>query len=57
MKVLGLCHTVIVEKKDGELSYNAASPDELALLNFARFHGMVYQGIDDKNNMTIKFDG
>ena len=40
MKVIGLCHTVIVEEKNGKLEYNAASPDELALLNFARFHGM-----------------
>jgi len=37
---LAICHTVIVEEKfneDGQklLSYNASSPDELALVNAA----------------------
>jgi len=30
--VLSLCHTVIIEEIDGKRNYNAASPDELALL-------------------------
>ena len=48
MKVLALCHTVIIEELDnGELQYNAASPDELALLNFAKYCGFVYKGIDE----------
>ena len=36
------CHTVLVDYKDGKLIYNASSPDELALLNFARFVGMEF---------------
>lgn len=48
LKVLALCHTVIIEKTDdGDIKYNAASPDELALLNFAKFCGFVYKGIDE----------
>ena len=61
LKILSLCHTVIVEDKDGVKKYNvihifyphyntlnssyqAASPDELALLNFAKFCGFKYLG-------------
>jgi magnesium-transporting ATPase (P-type) len=31
---LGVCHTIIVDAKKG--TYNAASPDELALVNAAK---------------------
>lgn len=31
---LSLCHTIVKDAKSG--SYNAASPDELALVNFAK---------------------
>eukprot|EP01016_Furgasonia_blochmanni_P009219 TRINITY_DN13822_c0_g1_i4.p1 TRINITY_DN13822_c0_g1~~TRINITY_DN13822_c0_g1_i4.p1 ORF type:complete len:1011 (-),score=95.37 TRINITY_DN13822_c0_g1_i4:124-3156(-) len=54
LKFLGLCHTVIVDRKGNNLIYNAASPDELALVNFARFAGCEYQGIDENNRMEIK---
>ena len=38
--MMALCHNVIAEiNKKGELCYNATSPDELALINFARFCG------------------
>ena len=39
---LAICHTVLTEEKNGEIIYNASSPDELALLNFARFVGCEY---------------
>ena len=29
---LGLCHTIMVTKNNGEIVYNAASPDEYALI-------------------------
>ena len=38
--LLALCHTIIIEKNDGQITYNAASPDELALINFAKFCGV-----------------
>ncbi|KAG7320779.1 hypothetical protein KOW79_015194 [Hemibagrus wyckioides] len=41
-KLLSLCHTVMVEQKDGELVYQAASPDEGALVTAARCFGFVY---------------
>ncbi len=33
----------------------ASSPDELALVNFAKFCGVVYKGKDVDDNMTIEF--
>ncbi|XP_018431764.1 PREDICTED: phospholipid-transporting ATPase IC-like [Nanorana parkeri] len=42
-KLLSLCHTVMVEKTDdGELVYQAASPDEGALVTAARNFGFVF---------------
>jgi phospholipid-transporting ATPase len=43
--------------KHGELIYNASSPDELALANFARFCGCEFQGTDDEGHMKVKFQG
>ena len=31
-RFLAVCHTVVVEKKNGEVKYQATSPDELALI-------------------------
>ncbi|XP_041425963.1 phospholipid-transporting ATPase IC [Xenopus laevis] len=41
-KLLALCHTVMAEKADGELVYQAASPDEGALATAARNFGFVF---------------
>lgn len=41
-KLLSLCHTVMVEHKDGDLIYQAASPDEGALVTAARNFGYVF---------------
>jgi len=38
------------------LSYNASSPDELALVNGARFLGVTYIGRDDADNSVFKVD-
>ncbi len=53
MFLLALCHTIITEEKDNELIYNASSPDELALINFAKYAGFYYKGMDEKNVMTV----
>jgi len=42
MNILAICHTIIIESKDGVLHYNASSPDELALTNAARHFGVVF---------------
>jgi len=49
-----LCHTVMVEHENGKSSYSASSPDELALVNFAKFCGYEYKGTDEHNIMTIQ---
>jgi phospholipid-transporting ATPase len=34
--------------------YNASSPDELALINFAKFCGFEYLGTDINNIISVK---
>uniref|UniRef100_A0A668AMD3 Phospholipid-transporting ATPase n=1 Tax=Myripristis murdjan TaxID=586833 RepID=A0A668AMD3_9TELE len=41
-KLLSLCHTVMVEQKEDDLVYQAASPDEGALVTAARNFGYVF---------------
>lgn len=54
---LAVCHTIITEVKDGQILYNASSPDELALVNFAKFSGCEYLGMDEDNRMQISYKG
>lgn len=37
-----------MEKGKKELVYNASSPDELALVNFAKYCGAEYLGVDEE---------
>ena len=39
MLCLAFCHTIITTEEDNKISYNASSPDELALVNLARYLG------------------
>ena len=50
---LALCHTVLLETKDGKVFYNASSPDELALVNAAKFFGVQFLGRDDEGQMVV----
>lgn len=59
---LAVNHTVQVESKyleSGNMVYNASSPDELALVNGARYLGVTYIGRDatDNNIFNISFKG
>lgn len=49
---LALCHTIIIDAKKG--TYNAASPDELALVNAAKQFGYEFMGIDRRGFMIVK---
>uniref|UniRef100_A0A4W3HJ34 Phospholipid-transporting ATPase n=1 Tax=Callorhinchus milii TaxID=7868 RepID=A0A4W3HJ34_CALMI len=51
-KLLGLCHTVMVEENKGELVYQAASPDEGALVTAARNFGFAFLS-RTQNTITI----
>ena len=63
IQALGICHTVIAEEKENKsgekyVAYNAASPDELALVNGARHMGFAFMERDEENNMIIQnWDG
>lgn len=54
---LAICHTVVIEHKDGKINYNASSPDELALVNAARFFGVKFVDRDEEGVITIDFKG
>jgi len=47
-----LCHTIVVDQKSK--NYNAASPDELALVNFAKQKGYEFVDRDADDNCIIK---
>lgn len=55
LECLALCHTVIIEEKNGKIFYNASSPDELALVNAAKFFGASFAGRDDDSNMIVEW--
>ena len=52
---LAICHTIICEEKNDKINYSASSPDELALVNAARFFGYVFVGRDENSNIKIRF--
>ena len=52
---LAVCHSILVDEKTGK--YNASSPDELALVNAAKFFGVEFKKLDEENNMIINFKG
>ena len=55
-RLLALCHTVMTEYKDGQLEYQAQSPDENALVSSARNFGFVFTGRTQRS-ITITFGG
>ncbi|XP_067173228.1 phospholipid-transporting ATPase IC-like [Apteryx mantelli] len=50
--LLAICHTVMVDVSDGQLNYQAASPDEGALVTAARNFGYVFLS-RTQNTITI----
>lgn len=50
--LLAICHTVMVERIDGQLNYQAASPDEGALVSAARNFGFAFLA-RTQNTITI----
>jgi magnesium-transporting ATPase (P-type) len=56
-ELLAICHTIVVEEKNGEIYYNASSPDELALVNAAKFFNWEFVGRDEDDNIIIKIHG
>jgi phospholipid-transporting ATPase len=52
---LALCHSIIVDEKTGK--YNASSPDELALVNAAKFFGYQFMAKDENGVISIRVHG
>lgn len=50
--LLSVCHTIVIDERKG--TYNAASPDELALVNGAKQFGYEFKGIDKDDNILIE---
>ncbi|XP_008584318.1 PREDICTED: probable phospholipid-transporting ATPase IC [Galeopterus variegatus] len=50
--LLAVCHTVMVDRLDGQLNYQAASPDEGALVSAARNFGFAFLS-RTQNTITI----
>jgi magnesium-transporting ATPase (P-type) len=49
---MALCHTIIIDAKTGK--FNASSPDELALVNFAKQYKYEFVGRDGDDICTLK---
>ena len=54
MNILAICHTIVIDNKNGRLQYNASSPDELALTNAARHFGVVFRDRGAQNDIAIE---
>lgn len=50
--LLSICHTVMVDRIDGQINYQAASPDEGALVNAARNFGFAFLA-RTQNTITV----
>lgn len=55
-RLLALCHTVMSDDRDGNLEYQAQSPDEAALVSAARNFGFVFKE-RTPNSITIEVIG
>lgn len=52
---LALCHSIVVDDRSGR--YTASSPDELALVNAAKFFGAEFLRRDEENILHITWQG
>jgi magnesium-transporting ATPase (P-type) len=48
---LACCHTIVIDQKKG--TYNASSPDELALVNADKEFGFEFTAKDENDNIVI----
>ena len=52
---LALCHTILITKdSNGQLSFNASSPDELALVTAAKFCDFEYIGTNENGHLVVR---
>jgi phospholipid-transporting ATPase len=53
--ILSLCQTVLPEHKDGDIVYQASSPDELTLVTFAKEMGFEFIGRTERS-LTLAYN-
>jgi magnesium-transporting ATPase (P-type) len=57
MTCLATCHTVLRDTKiKDKIVYQSSSPDEMALINAARYYGYIFTGRDIHNNMFLEIE-
>ena len=54
--LLSVCHSASIEKCDDEEKYTASSPDDIALVNFAKLCGYEYLETDEESHMILKIN-
>jgi len=54
---LACCHTIVVENKYGQKILNSSSPDELALVQGAKYLGFNFLDRDKDNNILVEILG
>ncbi len=55
---MATCHTVITENNDeNKIIYQASSPDEMALINCARYFKYFFTGRDINNTVFLDIQG
>ena len=58
MTAISTCHSGIISEKeyekDKKLVYQASSPDEIAILNFARKFKYIFYGRKDNNKIILE---
>lgn len=58
LEFMATCHTIITEKGENDvIEYKAASPDELALVNAAKFFGVEFRGRTINGGVQLSVNG
>jgi len=59
-KHLAICHNIVTTrdpKDESKFIFNSSSPDELALVNGAKFYGVRFVERNERNEVVLSFDG
>jgi len=55
--LLATCHSINIDETKGQKEYSASSPDELALVNFAKYCNYEYIGKTEQDELMLKIFG
>lgn len=53
---MAICHTIITDESSGVIEYKASSPDELALVNVAKYFGFKFVGRDSNQDLLLNIE-